>query len=160
MSDGLAFVNGGYMVHSKAQASTFDRGLSGGNGIYDVAQTVSHVHNKLIAHFERPYRSARYTRISLPYSEDELAQILRRVLDHNLKDFDPDDDDRILWLLATRGIDLVLPVVEGDCYLYDGLAADDVVLTMVSAPTLPTSRFSGRPLATGPGRVTARLMHS
>ena len=49
-------------------------------------------------------RSAAYTRINLPHTAGELEAIARKVLRANCEGLDP-GDDRILWIIATRGVD-------------------------------------------------------
>jgi branched-chain amino acid aminotransferase len=87
-----------------ASVSVFDRAFCAGDGVYDVARTFRHQPDKLLAHCERFCRSAAYTRIALPYTAAELEAFGRDVLRVNCADIDP-DDDRILWYIATRGVD-------------------------------------------------------
>lgn len=104
MSEGIAFVNGEYLAPSMARMSIFDRAFSAGDGIYDVARTFGHKPSKLRAHCERFCRSAAYTRIPLPYNPSEMEEIALEVLKKNLPLVGP-HDDRILWMIATRGIE-------------------------------------------------------
>lgn len=104
MSERVVFLNGAYVPESTASVSVFDRAFCAGDGIYDVARTFGHKVNKLRAHCERFCRSAAYTRINLPYSGSELEEIGAEVVRRNIIGVDP-RDDRILWMIATRGID-------------------------------------------------------
>lgn len=104
MSGDVLFLNGQYLPTAEARISVFDRVVSAGDGIYDVARTFRHVANKLSAHCERLCRSAKFVRITLGHSAAELAEIGQEVLRRNLTSIDP-GDDRILWYIATRGID-------------------------------------------------------
>ena len=104
MSDGIVFFNGSYVSASTANVSIFDRAFSAGDGIYDVARSFGHRANKLYEHCERFCRSATYTRIAVPYTARQLEDISRQVLTKNLASVDR-MDDRIVWLIATRGID-------------------------------------------------------
>ncbi|MEO8005424.1 MAG: aminotransferase class IV [Betaproteobacteria bacterium] len=104
MGDSVVFLNGQYVAESAASVSVFDRAFCAGDGIYDVARTFRHQPDKLLGHCERFCRSAAYTRIDLPHSAAELSSIARRVLLASCKGIDP-ADDRVLWLIATRGVD-------------------------------------------------------
>ena len=104
MRDDVVFLNGEFLPAGEARISVFDRVVSAGDGIYDVARTFRHLPNKLRAHCERLCRSAQYVRMTLPYSAPELERIGQEVLRRNLSSVDP-ADDRILWYVATRGID-------------------------------------------------------
>jgi branched-chain amino acid aminotransferase len=102
VSERTIFLNGEYVLESAARISVFDRVVSAGDGIYDVARTFGHKPNKLRAHCERLCRSALYTRIALQYSAEELEAIGVEVLRRNLLGIDK-RDDRILWYVVTRG---------------------------------------------------------
>jgi branched-chain amino acid aminotransferase len=104
MSENVVFLNGQYVAEATAAVSVFDRAFCAGDGIYDVARTFRHEPDKLLAHCERFCRSAAYTRIDLPYSPRELETIGRTVLRTNCAGVGA-QDDRILWMIATRGID-------------------------------------------------------
>lgn len=104
MSERIVFLNGQYVAESAASVSVFDRAFCAGDGIYDVARTFRHEPDKLLAHCERFCRSAAYTRINLSYTAGELEAIARKVVRANCDGIDP-GDDRILWLIATRGVD-------------------------------------------------------
>ncbi len=102
MSERIVYLNGSYVPASEARISIFDRVVSAGDGIYDVARTFGHKPNKLRAHCERLRRSAQYTRIALSQSADELEAIGLEVLKRNLANIDK-RDDCILWYVVTRG---------------------------------------------------------
>lgn len=104
MSENVVFLNGQYVPEAQGAVSVFDRAFCAGDGIYDVARTFQHEPDKLLGHCERFCRSAAYTRIDLPYSARELETIGRTVLRMNCAGVGA-DDDRILWMIATRGID-------------------------------------------------------
>ncbi|HEY1719799.1 MAG TPA: aminotransferase class IV [Magnetospirillaceae bacterium] len=104
MAEAIVFLNGSYVPESAAKISIFDRAMSAGDGIYDVARSFGHRANRLREHCERFVRSSIYTRIPLPYAATEMEAICLRVLNENLADVHR-DDDRMIWMIATRGID-------------------------------------------------------
>lgn len=104
VSEPIVFLNGEFVPQSAARVSIFDRAFCAGDGIYDVARTFGHKPNKLREHCERMLRSAKYTRIDLPYSAADLEDLVLKVLERNMAGVDP-ADDRIIWMIATRGID-------------------------------------------------------
>jgi branched-chain amino acid aminotransferase len=97
-------VNGEFLPESRAAVSPFDRALNAGDGIYDVVRTFGHKPNKFRAHAERLLRSARYTRINLGMTVDEIERVFLDVFERNRAQLAP-DDDFILWMIVTRGID-------------------------------------------------------
>jgi len=104
MSERIVFLNGQFVPEATASVSVFDRALCAGDGIYDVARTFRHEPDKLLAHCERFLRSAAYTRINLPYAADELESFCRKVVRTNCAQIAA-EDDRIIWMIATRGVD-------------------------------------------------------
>src|SRR5687767_5150973 len=102
MIESIVYISGSYVPASEARISIFDRVVSAGDGVYDVARTFGHKPNKLQAHCNRLLRSAQYTRIALSQSADELHAIGLEVLKRNLAGVDR-RDDIILWYVATRG---------------------------------------------------------
>jgi branched-chain amino acid aminotransferase len=104
MNDCVVFLNGQYVSEADAKVSVFDRAFCAGDGVYDVARTFGHRPDKLRAHCERLLRSAAYTQIRLPYSVSQLEDIAGRVIAAACARLDR-RDDRVLWFIATRGID-------------------------------------------------------
>jgi branched-chain amino acid aminotransferase len=104
MSERIVFLNGQFVPAATASVSVFDRAFCAGDGIYDVARTFRHQPDKLRAHCERFLRSAAYTRIAVPYTADELEAFCRKVVRHNCAQISA-EDDRIIWMIATRGVD-------------------------------------------------------
>jgi branched-chain amino acid aminotransferase len=104
VSERIVFLNGKYVAEAAASVSVFDRAFCAGDGIYDVARTFRHQPDKLRAHCERFLRSAAYTRIDVPYTAAELESHCRRVVQNNCAGIDA-GDDRIIWMIATRGVD-------------------------------------------------------
>jgi len=104
LSERVLYLNGNFVSESDAAISPFDRALTAGDGVYDVARTFGHRPNKYRAHGERLVRSARYTRINLELSGEEVENILLEVFERNRHLLAP-DDDFIQWIVVTRGIE-------------------------------------------------------
>jgi branched-chain amino acid aminotransferase len=104
MSERIVFLNGQFVPEAAASVSVFDRAFCAGDGIYDVARTFRHQPDKLRAHCERLLRSAAYTRINVPYTAEELDASCRKVVRNNCAAVAA-EDDVIIWMIATRGID-------------------------------------------------------
>ena len=104
MIERMMYLNGEFLPESEASVSPFDRALNSGDGIYDVARTFGHKPNSFRAHAERFVRSARYTQINLGATADAVERILIEVFEKN-HSLLPADDDFLLWIIATRGID-------------------------------------------------------
>jgi branched-chain amino acid aminotransferase len=104
MTERVVYLNGTFVPESKASVSVFDRSFMSGDGIYDVARTFGHKANKLLVHCRRFAQSARYTRIPLGHTAEEMEAICLELFEHN-KPLLAGDDDYMFWMIASRGID-------------------------------------------------------
>ncbi len=104
MTERVVFLNGQFVPESKATLSVFDRSFMSGDGIYDVARSFGHRPNKLLVHCRRFAQSARYTRIPIGYTAEQLEAICLDLFERN-KPLLGADDDFMFWLIASRGVD-------------------------------------------------------
>ena len=104
MTERVVYLNGTFVPESKASVSVFDRSFMSGDGIYDVARTFGHKANKLLVHCRRFAQSARYTRIPLGHTAEEMEAICLELFERN-KSLLAGDDDYMFWMIASRGID-------------------------------------------------------
>jgi branched-chain amino acid aminotransferase len=74
--DGIAFVNGMYMPLAQASVPLTDRGFVRSDATYDVVHVSKGRFFRLDDHIARFLTSLRGLRMSLPYSGDEIAEIL------------------------------------------------------------------------------------
>lgn len=75
-TDGIAFVNGAYVPLVEASIPLIDRGFVRSDATYDVAHVWNGRFFRLDDYIERFHNSMRALRMSLPYSPDEIANIL------------------------------------------------------------------------------------
>lgn len=75
-ADGIAFVNGEYVPLAKASVPLVDRGFVRSDATYDVAHVWNGRFFRLEDYIERFHASMRALRMSLPYSREEIAEIL------------------------------------------------------------------------------------
>lgn len=104
MTERVVFLNGSFVPESKATVSVFDRSFMSGDGIYDVARSFGQRPNKLLVHCRRFAQSARYTRIPLGYSAEQMEKICLDLFERN-KPLLAHGDDYMFWMIASRGID-------------------------------------------------------
>lgn len=94
----IAYVNGRYLPHRRAQVHIEDRGYQFADGVYEVVL----VHRgRLIdeePHLDRLDRSLRELRIARPMARAALSQILREVVRRN------DIDTGLVYMQVTRGV--------------------------------------------------------
>lgn len=76
MADGVAFIEGKYVTSDEAKISVFDLGFSRSDAVYDVVSTWKGLFFRLDEHVERFLRSCEGTRVTCPYSGDEIKRIL------------------------------------------------------------------------------------
>lgn len=74
--NGIAFVEGRYMPVAEATVPILDRGFVRSDATYDVAHVWKGQFFRLDDHIERFFASMRGLRMSLPYSHQEIADIL------------------------------------------------------------------------------------
>jgi branched-chain amino acid aminotransferase len=100
--EAIVYLNGEFVPESEAKVPVWDRGFSGGDGVYEVTRTFGHRPFKLDAHVARLYRSLKYTRIDCGLSPSEMEAHSREVLRRNLHLLRPNDDVAI-WQVVSRG---------------------------------------------------------
>jgi branched-chain amino acid aminotransferase len=102
MSESICYVNGEFCPASEAKISVFDRGFTGGEGVYDVTRSFGHKPFKLNDHVARLYRSLRYTHIDCGITLEEMTRLSLDVFERN-KPLLGHDDDCAVWQVITRG---------------------------------------------------------
>lgn len=95
---GAAFVEGAYVPLSEAKISLFDWGFTRSDATYDVASVWQGAFFRLDAHIDRFFKSLAQMRLAIPYSREELRQILHGcVRGGGLK-------DAYVAMVCTRGV--------------------------------------------------------
>ncbi|WP_077324923.1 D-amino-acid transaminase [Virgibacillus siamensis] len=94
-----------------------ERGLQFGDGIYEVIRIYNGTYYLLEEHIDRLFRSAKAIKLELPFTKDEITNLLLELLKRNKM-----TSDGKTYLQATRGSaprDHVFPVnVESNIYAY------------------------------------------
>lgn len=103
LEEGVVYLNGRFVSESEANVPVWDRGFSGGEGVYEVTRTFAHKPFKLKEHIQRLYRSMRYTRIDCGLAPEEMEQLSLEILERNARFLGPDDDYAI-WQIVSRGV--------------------------------------------------------
>ena len=75
---GVAFIEGAYVPMSEAKISVLDWGFLRSDATYDVVHVWEGRFFRLDKHLARFRRSAEKLRLTLPYSDEEILEILRR----------------------------------------------------------------------------------
>ena len=95
---GCVFIDGAYAPLSEGKISLFDWGFTRSDATYDVASTWNGAFFRLDAHMERFFASLATLRLQIPYTGDELRQILHGcVRAGGLK-------DAYVAMVCTRGV--------------------------------------------------------
>jgi branched-chain amino acid aminotransferase len=102
MREGTCYLNGNFVPASEAKISVFDRGFTGGEGVYDVTRTFRHRPFRLDEHIARLYRSLRYCDIDCGIAPSEMTALSLEVLNRNAHFLGPEDDCAI-WQVISRG---------------------------------------------------------
>ena len=79
----IAYVNGRYESHARAQVSIDDRGYQFADGVYEVVEVHEHALIDEDLHFERLARSLSELAIAAPLDRSALALVMREVVRRN-----------------------------------------------------------------------------
>lgn len=81
------FIDGAFVPREDAKVSVFDHGLLYGDGVFEGIRAYNGVIFKLDEHLERLYGSAKTIMLEIPYSMDEMREIVRKACaDNGLQD--------------------------------------------------------------------------
>jgi len=81
------FVDGAFVPRDEAKVSVFDHGFLYGDGVFEGIRAYDGVIFKLDQHLERLYKSAKTIMLEIPYSVDEMREIVRKACaENNLRD--------------------------------------------------------------------------
>ena len=98
MTESLVYINGDFVPESEAKISVLDHGFLYGDGVFEGIRAYKGVVFKLKEHVERLYDSAKFLKIEIPMSKEELIEaILETVRKNGLKDC-------YIRVVVTRGV--------------------------------------------------------
>lgn len=97
MKEPIVFVNGEYVPQSQAKVSVFDHVVLYGDGVFETAVAWDGSIYKLEAHLSRLFRSLAAISLALPYSRDEIRDIVIETVRRN------ELRNAYIKLLVTRG---------------------------------------------------------
>lgn len=93
-----AFINGEFMPKGDASVSVYDHGLLYGDGVFEGIRAYDGVVFKLQEHLERLYDSAKSILLNIPYTLEELQNIILDILRRN------ELETSYIRVVVTRGI--------------------------------------------------------
>lgn len=99
----LVYWNGHFIPESEARISIFDSALMMGDCIFEMTRSFKGKQFKLREHIERLYNSAKYTRIDIPITPEEMIKAVLETVEVNKPFFKEDDEHRIM-INITRGL--------------------------------------------------------
>jgi branched-subunit amino acid aminotransferase/4-amino-4-deoxychorismate lyase len=83
LSEPLAYLNGRTLPASAAHLQVYDAGVVLGATVSELTRTFRHQPFRLEDHLERLFRALRYVRFDIGMSQEDLADISRKLLAHN-----------------------------------------------------------------------------
>ncbi len=95
--------NGKLLPESEARISIYDSAFMFGDTVFEMTRSFNKIHFKLREHLERLWKSAKYVRINIPYSMDEIEQACNDLSIVNQLEFQDDDEYRLM-IDVTRGL--------------------------------------------------------
>ena len=99
----LVYFNGQFVPESEARISIYDSALMFGDMIFEMTRSFNKKQFKLREHLERLYASAKYVRIALEMSIDEMEKHVYETIEANEPLFLDDDEHRVM-IDVTRGL--------------------------------------------------------
>ncbi|MCD6125412.1 MAG: branched-chain-amino-acid transaminase [Thaumarchaeota archaeon] len=98
MTESLIYINGNLVPESEAKISVLDHGFLYGDGVFEGIRAYKGVVFKLREHIERLYDSAKFLKIEIPMSKEELIEaILETIRKNGLMDC-------YIRVVVTRGV--------------------------------------------------------
>ena len=98
MTERLVYINGELVPESEAKISVFDHGFLYGDGVFEGIRAYKGVVFKLREHLERLYDSAKFLRIEIPMSKEELMEAILETIRRNGL------SDCYIRVVITRGV--------------------------------------------------------
>lgn len=98
MTESLVYIDGEFVPESEAKISVLDHGFLYGDGVFEGIRAYKGVVFKLREHIDRLYDSAKFLKIEIPMSKEDLIEaILETIRKNGLKDC-------YIRVVVTRGI--------------------------------------------------------
>ena len=95
------WINGEIMDEKEAVVSVYDSAMMFGDCAFEMTRSFNKVQYRIEDHILRLFRSAKYLRIPIPYTADELLAACHATQEANT--FEPDDEHRLM-ITVTRGV--------------------------------------------------------
>jgi len=109
----LAWQNGVQIPYSDAAVPVWDLGVVAGATVSEMARTYHHQPFRLKKHVTRLWTSCRELGFGLPWSESELADAARSIVEFNTQTLDDCDDLGIVWFVTLGSNPTYLPDTAG-----------------------------------------------
>jgi len=106
------WLNGKILPETEAKISVYDSACMFGDTCFEMTRSFKGVQFKLQEHIDRLFMSAKYLRISIPYTKPEVELACQYIMEVNKDEFASDDEHRLM-INVTRGILGIYQNVEG-----------------------------------------------
>lgn len=120
-------IDGVLVPAGQARVSVFDRGFLYGDSVYEVVRTYGLEPFELGRHIARLAASAERIALQLPWSDERMAQEIRRAVGSSPGDDDPDPGGAP-WNRRERSVRVVVTRGSGELGLDPGLATEPTVV--------------------------------
>ncbi len=97
-----AYMNGDWIPSSELKMDARDRGVKGGDTIFDVTRTFNGKSFRMKEHIDRLYRSLQYCRIDPEMPPETMLELSEEALRRN-EHLLPEAGDFLVWQIVTRG---------------------------------------------------------
>ena len=108
----VIYMNGEFIPESEAKISVYDSCLMFGDMIFEMTRSFNKKQFRLREHLERLYASAKYLRIPMDMTMDEMEKQVYATIEANEHCFGPDDEHRIM-IDISRGLLSIYQDIEG-----------------------------------------------
>ncbi|MGG0720431.1 branched-chain-amino-acid transaminase [Robertmurraya massiliosenegalensis] len=98
MSEQWIFLNDEYVTKENAKVSVYDHGFLYGDGVFEGIRVYSGNIFRMKEHMKRLYNSAKSILLTIPYTEDELTEIIANTVEKN------NVEDAYIRVVISRGV--------------------------------------------------------
>lgn len=88
--------NGKMIPEHEARLSIYDSSLMWGSCVFTMTRSFNKKHFRINQHINRLYNNARYIGIDIPYTKEQLLEVIEKVTKENEKLFREDDEHRLM----------------------------------------------------------------
>jgi branched-subunit amino acid aminotransferase/4-amino-4-deoxychorismate lyase len=136
MSEIVSWQDGKWIPNSIIGTTVWDAHYILGWAIFDAFRTYNHIPHMFMEHIDRYFRSAKLAAIKIPYTKEEIIEVIYEFMDRNK--FEKDEEYRFMLFASP-----------GNFKIYDDMGKPNTIVTINATTTSRYARFIAPYLKTG-----------